>query len=446
MNDYGFEIDTPNDYGFEPSKGVGVKTSQGKVGKVQSALYGAAEGALAIPALLQTAVRKPLNYIFGESPEEKKFYEEESLASNLGKFPESEDEASRRIRTGVAGATTGALGGIAGIVAGLVGSQAGQTVREVYGNEGKFEEFGWGEVGAITADLVAGLGAGVATSLARGAKTATTKAATQVPAIFGEGNTALERAVIKNIVQGERNALENIINDFSNKQIQGFEKQTLAISPDKYTDLADAGLASQQRAMQNAYVQGNLNIISPLQVTPEQGGRAIQAAANETFQTNVIKAEQAAYSNARELASGVIGEAPKTIEEAVKLRNSIVATTPSGEQNPVVNFLNNLISDLQETIPERIIPASNIVGPNGLPIIAEETIPAVTKPKKVAANEMVQMVQNGNHAINYGSEFREQSHRLKPIINSLREETGIALGKKPEAANAYNNANTCSCT
>ena len=443
MNDYGFELDTSNDYGFEPDSGTGVKTKQGKVGKAKSALYGLAEGVLGIPALLKTGqnyAQKGLEKLTGY-PEEYSTANDNIPLEIMQEFPESENEAARRIRAGVGATTVGALGGIPGILAGLVGSQAGQTVRELYGKEGKFEEFGLGEIGAITADLVAGLGTGIGASLARGAKWVAAKAATQVPAIFGEGNTALERAVIKNTIQGERNALENIVSNFGESQIKGFEKQASAISPNKYTDLVDAGLEKQQRMMQHAYLQNNLDVISPLNVTPEQGGRAIQEAANATFQTNVIKAEQGAYKAAEAAAEGLTGTAPKTVSEAIKLRDSLIATTPSGEQNPVVNYLNGLISDLQTTTPARTIPASNIVGTNGLPLIAEEVIPASSQPTKVAANNMVKAVQNGNYAINYGSEFREQSHRLKPIINTLREETAQTLSKNPNAANAYQKAN-----
>lgn len=420
-----------------------VKTNQGKVGKTKSVLYGAAEGLLGIPALVQYGVNEWSKALESkdEGEEQPSFEKENPLLNIINQFPESETEAGRRLRVGTSGTIMGGVGGIPGIIAGIVGSQAGQTIREVYGKEGKFEEFGAGEIGAITADLIAGLGVGIGASLFRAGKGVGAKAAAQVPAIFGEGNTSLERAVIKNTIQGERNALENIVSNFGESQIKGFEQQALSISPNKYTELADASLANQQRMMKEAYVKNNLSIISPLDITPEQGGRAIQESANDIFQTNVIKAEAAAYGSARESAEGLVGEAPKALEEAIKLRDNLIKTTPSGEQNPLVNYLNNFIFDLQVTTPARTIPASNIVGVNGAPLIAEEFVPAITKPKKVSANDMVQMVQNGNQAINYGSEFREQSHRLKPIINTLREETSNVLSKKPEAANAYNSAN-----
>jgi hypothetical protein len=416
-----------------------------KVGKAKSILYGLAEGALSIPGLAQYGVNewsKGIEKALGNETKEMSFEEENPILNTISKFPESEDQTSRRLRVGASGAAIGTLGGIPGIIAGIVGSQAGQTIRELYGKEGKFEKFGWGEASAIGADVLAGGIAGIATSIAQGGRAAATRSASQIPAIFGSGETALERAVIKNVVQGERNALQNIVDNFSTTQIRGFENQAAAISPNRYSELTQVPLSGLRRQADQMFRMNNLNIISPLQVTPEQGGRAIQEAANATFQDTVINAERTAYSAARKEAAKLSGEAPETLEASIKLRDSLVSTNPSGEQNPLVNYLNGLISDLQTVTPARTVPASNLLDVSGKPLIPAQEIAASSVPTKRSANELVDMVQKANQAVNYGSELREQSHRLIPIVNTLRKETAGVLSKNPTAANLFHEANT----
>jgi hypothetical protein len=448
-NDFGFEPEEQeeiqevqpskkelSEFGFEPEKE--------KVGKAKSIMYGAVEGLLGLPALVQYGVNewsKALEKGFYGETKEIPFEEENPILATLSEFPESEDESSRRLRVGTSGVVAGSIGGLPGIVAGLVGSQAGQTVRELYGKEGKFEEFGAGEVGAIAADLVAGLGAGIGTSLARSSRSAAINAR-NLPAVFEKGESFLERTTIKNLVQGERSALDKIVDQFSGSAIQAYENQAERLSPLAYTELESASLAGLQRQADNMFRANNLQIISPLDVTPEVGGRAIQQAANATFQESVITAESTAYNAAREAAKDLSGEAPRTVEQAKILRSTIESVTPTGEQNPVVTFLDNLISDLEITTPARQIPASKLLGPNGQPLIAASTIEATTEPAIRRANDLVKIVQNANQAVNYGSEVRKQSHRLKPLLNTLRGEVGEVLNKNPIAANLYNDANT----
>jgi hypothetical protein len=442
-SEFGFESETQqqtpeksNDYSEFGFEGESPKQKE-KVGKAKSLLYGLAEGVLGVTGLLQYGANELSKGLEPEGTPEIPFEKENPILSYMSKFPESEDQTSRRIRTGASGAITGSIAGVPGIVAGIVGSQAGQTIRELFGKEGKFEKFGVGEVSAIGADILSGGISGIATSLAKGSKVA----ASQVPAVFRQGTTALEKASIKNVVQGEKNALQNIVDSFGRSQIEGFEKSASAVSPNRFTELTKSDFSGLQRNADNMFRENNLSLISPLQVTPEQGGRAIQESANMVFQDTVINAEKQAYAKAREAAKDLSGSAPETLKEAKKLRDSLISTSPSGEQNPVVNYLSNLISDLETTTPSRTIPASKLIGPNGLPLIAEETIEATTEATKRSANELIDMVQKGNYAVNYESELREQSHRLIPIINTLRRETGSVLNKDPKAANLYLQAN-----
>lgn len=420
--------------------GKPVEKEPEKVGNAKSILYGFIEDVVGLPALAQYGINeysKGIEKALGQESN-LSFEEENPLMSYLSKLPESKDETARRFRAGSSGVTAGALGGIPGIIAGLIGSQAGQTVRELFGKDGKFDEFGWGEAVAIGADLVAGLGTGIGVSAAKNAA----KQAARAPAIFGKGETVLQRASIKNVVQGERSALDDIVNNFSTSQIADFEREVSAISPQKYTDLTNSNVAGIQRQADNMHRQGALSTISPLNVTPEQGGRAIQEAANEVFNQEVIQAERSAYSAAKQSAENLSGTAPRTLEEAKKLRANLVATTPSTEQNPVINYLNGLISDLETVTPASTKPASKLLDASGKPVTAATEIAESSSPTVKKANDMITLVQNGNQAVNYSSELREQSHRLIPIINTLREETGQVLSKSPTAAGLYADANT----
>lgn len=444
---YGFEPETQtqnySEYGFEPEK-----KPKEKVGKVASTLYGAAEGLLAIPSLIQYGVNewsKGLEQALGQEPSNLTYEQENPLSAILSSFPESEDETSRRLRIGASSTIASAPFGIPGIIAGLIGSQAGQTVREVYGNEGKFEDFGWGEVGAIGADIVAGGLTGIATGALRGGQRAASQTA-NVPAIFQSGETGLQKAVIKNTIQGEQRQLQNILNSFGQEQINGFEQQASRVSPDRYTQLTESSSSSLKRHADRMHAQGQLSMISPLSPTPEQGGRAIQEAANTVFQNEVITAERQAYGAARAEATGLSGEAPRTLEQAITLRNNIMRNNPTPEQNPVLTFLNGLIEDLQTTTPSRDIPASSLLNAEGNALIPGHTIPSSTNPTIRSANDMVDLVQRSNQAVNYESELRLQSHRLIPIVNTLRQETGNILSGNPIAQNLYQVANDLHAT
>ena len=440
----GKPVSQPVDYSKFGGKQIQEKP---KAGPLESAWLGAQEAVLGIPALLEQGVAaysEPLEkYFHGEEYKQLPPEQETPISTYLSKLPESEDQISRRIRTGTSGIVGGSVFGVPGILAGLVGSQAGQTVREVYGKDGKFDKFGWGETGAIAADLLAGGTAGALASLAKQAPRA---AAETIPAIFQQPKSLVQRAVVKNVIQGDKKALENIINDFSTQQIKGFEETVNALSPNRYTELTESSASALKRNAEDMFRNTQLSTISPLEVTKSQGGQALQEAANSIFETTVLQAEKQAYGIAREAAADLTGTAPKTLEQAKSLRNDLLKTDPTPEQNPVIRFLNGLIDDLEKTTEEKIVPASKLVKPDGTPLIPETKIPASSVPRTRQANELVQIVQNGNHAVNYGSEIREQSHRLKPILSTLREEVGEILSQNSNAFNLYREANKLHAT
>lgn len=441
---FGFLPDAKDIIDGKPVNEAVEEPQKKKAGKGESILNGFIDAFLGVPALVQYGVNeisRPIEEAFYGKEENPPSFEEENPVMNyLGTLNEGEDETARRLRAGTSGVIGGAVGGIPGIVAGLVGSQAGQTIREIYGKEGKFDEFGLGEAAAIGTDLVTGLGAGVGTSLARGARSASQAA--RVPPVFSEGSSMLQRASIKQSIQGEKNALSSIINDFSSSQINAFERDMSSISPSRYTELTNSNLSGVQRNAQNMQRSGALGLITPIEATTEQGGRAIQQSANQIFQDNVITAERAAYTRARESAKSLSGTAPKTLEQAKTLRNSLITSEPSPEQRPMISYLNTLIEDLENVTPASVTRESRVLGPDGLPVSPSMQIPESSAPAVKRANELIDMVQKGNQAVNYSSEFREQSHRLMPIINTLREETGQVLAKNPTAQRLYGEANT----
>ena len=433
-------------YGFSTDENGKPKE---KVGWAKSILYGLAEGVGGLAALAQYGVNewsKPFEQAaYGEEAPQLSFEQENPLLNAISQFPESEDQTARRVRAGTAGAIAGAPFGIPGIIAGLVGSQAGQTVREVYGNEGKFDTFGWGEGGAIAADLVAGGGAGAVASISRNApRVAGQQAAQQarnIPAIFQNAENAIQRSVIKNTIQGEKRALDGIINNFGTQQVRGFEQEAASLSPNRYTELVNSSASAIKRNADEMFRNSQLSLISPLATTPEQGGRAIQEAANQIFQSQVINAERGAYTAAREAATGLVGEAPRTIEQAKALRANLTRSTPTPEQQPLINFLDGLISDLETSTPGSTRPASSLVDAQGNPLTAAQEIPASTAPTPRPANDLVDLVQRANQAVNYESELRLQSHRLNPLIATLRQEVGQVLNQNPTAAGLYRDAN-----
>ena len=427
------------DYSMFGGTPIEEKQEKPKVGKLKSALYGAAEGILGIPALIQYGVNelsKPFeSMVYGDDGPKQTYEQENPIGAFLQGLPESEDQTSRRIRTGVAGGVAGLPFGIPGILAGLVGSQAGQTIREVYGKEGKFDELGLGEAAALGADVLAGGLTGAGASLARSGTRGAQQAGQRAPAIFERGENMLQRAVIKNTIQGEKNELQNIINNFSQQQVRGFEEQASGLSQNRFTELVDSSSSALKRHADNMFREGQLSTISPLQVTKEQGGRALQESANAVFQSNVLNAERQAYIQAREAAANLTGSAPRTIQEAKDLRAQLLRNNPTPEQDPIIGFLNNLIDDLET-------PASRslILDAQGRQIQASAS--ATTRP----ANDLVGLVQNANQAVNYGSELRQQSHRLIPLLRTLRGEVGEVLNQNPTAANLYSQANTLHAT
>lgn len=412
-----------------------------KVGKFKSALLGLYEGVLGIAGLAQYGVNewsKGIEKAFGDDSPEMSFEQENPILAHLATLPESEDQASRRFRVAGQVVPAAAFGGIPGIVAGLVGSQAGQTVREVWGDEGKFEEFGWGEGTAIGVDIIAGLGTGIAANLARsGGRTAVQEA----PSIFRNAQTGLQRKVVQVAIQQEENALNEVINNFSRSQLQGFEQAATNISSNRYTQLTQSNASGLKRQADNMFRNTQLSIISPIEATVEQSGRAIQDAANLTFRNEVLHAERAAYGAARESAEGLTGQAPRTIEEAKALRANLTRVEPTPEQRPVIAFLDGLIADLETTTPASTTPASKLLDSRGNPLVSAIQREATSEPTSRAANELVDLVQRGNQAVNYGGELRQQSHRLIPIMDTLRQEVGQVLGQRPAAAQLYQEAN-----
>ncbi len=416
-----------------------------KVGKFKSALLGLYEGVVGIPGVIQLGINELSKGVeeayYGEKTPDLGFEKENPIISHLSNLPESEDQTSRRIRVGAQALPASVLGGVPGVVAGLVGSQAGQTVREVYGKDGKFEEFGLGEAAAIGADLFAGFGAAAASSIIRQSTKTAANAATKTPSIFTNPKTGLQRKIVQNAIQSEENALHEVIKDFGKSQLKNFEEEISKVSPQKFTDLNSSNASAIQQQTENMFKNTQLSIISPIEATPQQGGRAIQDAANATFQTNVIEAERKAYSAAKNAAQGLKGTAPKSLKEAKKLRASLTVNEPTPEQKSVINFLDGFIADLETNTPASKVPASKILDSKGNPITAASETPASSKATVKRANDLVELVQSSNQAVNYGAEVRLQSHRLKPLIKTLREEVGAVLGKKAEAQTAYQTAN-----
>ena len=382
----------------------------------------------------------PIDYYLDQTHPELQTEEnkESPYSKLLSTFPESEDQLSRRARTGVSAAILGAPFGVPGVVGGVIGSQAGQTVRELFGNEGKFDEFGLGEASAIGADLLFGGASGIIADLVRQSPRIAAKAA---PNVFQQGNSRLRNSLIKNQIQGERTALEETINSFGQQEIKNFETAINKITPERITDITEASASTMQQEANNLYRNQQLNIISPINQTPEQTGRVLQEQANEVFRTEVLQAERSAYNQAQEAAQGLQGEAPRTLEQATKLREQLTVNNPTPEQESLINFLDGFIADLETKTPEKITPASSLLNAQGQPITPSSTIPASTKPTKRTVNEFIDRLQRANNAVSYDSETRLQSHRLKPILATFREEISNMLAKRPDARTAYEVAN-----
>lgn len=428
-------------FGGEPDKSTRKQekapTEKEKVGPFWSALYGAAELALGVPVLLETAG----NYIqkkIGEQVFEKgsKYLDDDmypnQLSQFVGGFPESKDETSRRVRVGVPGAVLGAVGGPIGVIGGLIGSQAGQTLREVYGKEGKFEEFGWGEAGAIGLDLAVGLGVGLGGAAAKNAAKNVGKTSLGLSQeILTQPQNIVSRRIVQKTINRQGEALDDIVSNFSNQQLNNFQQEAANLSQNTYTQLTGTDAGAVKQTADNMQRSGYLNAISPLQVTRNQAGTAIQEAANATFRQEVTGAERAAYDVGRQAAEGLTGELPQSLNDARALLAEVRRAGPTPEQGPMVAFLEHLIASL-----ETHHPASTILDAKGNPLIAARTAPTVK-----TANEAIDLVQYGNQAVNYGSELREQSHRLIPLMRTMREETRQLVAQRPAAAQAIDEAN-----
>jgi hypothetical protein len=235
--------------------------------------------------------------------------------------------------------------------------------------------------------------------------------------------------------------LQDSINSFGQQQIRTFEQEASNLSPNRFTELQHADASGIRRHTDQVMRNAQLNTISPLNLTSEEGGLAIQGAANQSFNDTVIAGERQAYRQARASATGLSGTAPATVSEARALRDQLTRNTPTPEQQPVINFLNGLIDDLESTIPGSTRPASNLLDANGNPLIPAQNIAPQRVYTPKPANDLVDLVQRANQAVNYGSELRLQSHRLIPIIRTLRNETQQVLSNRPAAQQLFQAAN-----
>lgn len=436
------EDNQPQQVDYSQYGGQVEKPPKEKVGGIGSALYSIPElGA----GLLNLADR---SFFGGYQPDFPERGLVHTVNEYVSEFPESEDEYARRIRTGVPAVITGAaqgamVGGPAGALVGgtaaLIGSQAGQSVRETFGEEGKFKEFGWGEGAALGTDFLFSLGINAVNQAARNPV-----AVSKVPAPFTQPNSRLQNAVVKQAMEGDRNKLQQVVNDFSKSQVSEFENQINQISPRKFSELpgSASSRANEYKAAQDTlYRNGQLAVISPIETSPENAGRAIQNAANETFRVNVTDAERQAYEAASQASRRLTGQAPRTLDEARALREDILRTPPSPEQSSMLSYLNDLIESLEEVVPAQEIPASTILDAYGNPVSPSRSIPESTALRTRNANDLIKLIQTGNQAANYDSVIREQSHRLIPILRTLREETGEILSRDPIASQLYENAN-----
>jgi hypothetical protein len=361
----------------------------------------------------------------------------------LGNIPKSETQTGRRLRTATSAAVLSGPFGLIPAIASVSGSQAGQTIRETFGKDG--EVGGFGETVAFLTDLLFSLGTGLGVDVAKGTIKAGKEAAKvaaknkEVSSVFRKATDFLDTANTKTLIQGEKKVLDNVVKDFTQKEIQELEKTSLTQSAKPFDQLKNVSVETLEEGTKKAYVDTQLNLISPIDTSLEAGSRSIQDATNKTFKANVIDAEKKAYEVVRKEAKDLSGQAPKTLKEAKALRKKISSTEPTPDQQEAISFLDTLIKDLEETIPGKTVPKS--LHPSGAFVSEARQIPSSTTPRTRSANDLIKMVQSGNNAVNYDSQLRLQSHRLKNIVNKLREETGTILDQKPLAKKAWVNAN-----
>ena len=362
-------------------------------------------------------------------------------ASILQKIPKSESQTGRRLRTGTSAALLSIPFGIPGLFGGIVGSQAGQTVREVLGEEGEVGVKG--EVAALIVDVLAGGIAAVGVDIARGS-TQAAKIVSKDPRayqVFKEADKFLDKATVKQLVNGEKNALNDVMKRFSNEAIETFESEASDLSKVKFSDLTKSDSRKLDYITREALIENELNLISPINSTLEEGSRAIQDSTKKIFKESVIDAENKLYKIAKKEASGLKGSADTSLQKAKKLRSEMDSPNPTPDQLETIDFLDRFIRELEITTPERTLPASTILDQYGNPAFGERIIPASTKPRAREANELIEMIQSGNHAINYDATSRLQSHRLKTVIDALRDDVSNILSKKPSAKKALSEAN-----
>lgn len=339
-----------------------------------------------------------------------------TVSKALSDLPKSETKAGRFVRTSIPSVAYGsgigfAVGGPPGALAGagtsLIGNLAGQTYREIFGKDGEMESTP-GEVGAIAVDVVASLSAGLVPKLPQ-----LLKQSRKIPNIFSENFNRISNKITKSYVQGEKKVLDKVIKDFSDKQIAKFEKEATRVSAETIQDLPKTSTQTLKNQAEELYRSNNLDMISPINTTKREAGLNIQEVAKNTFKETVIDAEREAYSKARGASKNLKGEAPEGFLEAKKLIRDMKRKPPSAEEKGVISYLDDVIS----------------------------TVGSKKEVKKVDAETLIDLVQRGNKEINYNSQHREISHRLKPVVANLREDLREILSKDKNAHDLYIAAN-----
>ena len=357
----------------------------------------------------------------------------------LKNLPKSETQTGRRLRNAAsAGVLTSVFGPLPTLIS-IASGQVGQTVREIFGEDG---EGGFlVESAAFIVDLFTSLGLSIGPGILKESLKNSNKANAikKISSVFEDNVKYLDKTDAKNIILGEKKALDKVVNDFSKDQIQVFEKEASKTASKPFEKLENIPATSLDDGIQKAYVDAQLNLITPIETTLEEGSRVIQDTTNKIFKSSVIDAEQAAYKKVSQESSKLSGKATETIKLAKKKRAELSSTTPTPDQEQAISFLDTLISDLEHTTPPKKVAGGLDV--SGSFIRDPSVIPSSTLPRTRTANDLIKMVQAGNHSINYDSQVRLQSHRLKPVIDMLREETGNVLQKNAKAFDLWKSAN-----
>lgn len=335
----------------------------------------------------------------------------------LNSYAEPEDEWARRAEVAAPAIASALLAGPAWVVASLIGSQAGQQIREVWGDKddkGNLKTSGWVEAAAAGVDILSSVGLGIGGSAAKNLKKVKSSA---VHDVFTTPSSKSREIAVRHAIDKQNEKLTGIVDNFSQPQLRAFEQEANALSQNRYTELANATTGRLQPDTSQMARQGILSTVSPFNVNERQAGVALQEAANTVFNDVIRPAESAAYAAIEPLARDLNGIAPRALNQANELLSDILRTNPTPDQQPVIRYLENLIGQLGTETDAAVLPTTR------------------------SAVDLIQMVQKGNKAVGYGSQLRLQSHRLSPILSTLRDELGGILSQNPAALNAYTNAN-----